>query len=72
MGEWIKHDGTDMPVDGRTLVIVRYKDGTESHEAGRPASFWWDHDKACNNWHAVGEGSDIVQYRLASTDKEGE
>jgi len=29
MSEWIEHDGKGMPVDGDTLVYVRFADGWE-------------------------------------------
>lgn len=63
MSEWIEHDGKGMPVDGDTLVYVKFSDGDDDSKCKRPmtASYWR------HNWNrpeAPFHGSDIVAYRI--------
>lgn len=67
--EWIEHDGKDMPVDGKTLVLCRFRDGTDEEAEGDPptlASYWHDDDLECSNWfHGNSQcGAEIVAYRV--------
>lgn len=53
--EWIEHDGKGMPVDGETVVFVKFGDGGEDwrhnkasfwHDGNPRYSFWvWNHDR---------------------------
>lgn len=50
MNEWIKHDGKGMPVDGNTLVKVKFGDGT-SFEKVFLAEYWHDpNDIESSSW----------------------
>jgi hypothetical protein len=60
-GEWIAHDGRPMPIDWKTKVEVRFRDGDKEHNvlAGFWAAGydWWQHQ--ANN-----HSCDIVAYRI--------
>jgi len=63
-GEWIKHDGKGMPVDGELFVDVRYLVGTERssvqakwlHASGGPLSDWI--------WPVPDDEFNIISYRI--------
>lgn len=66
MSDWIKHDGTTMPVSGSTIVHLRFEDGdvfgpdaaSEWHHPNPRNSHWcWDK----NDMH----GHEIGAYRVA-------
>lgn len=74
-GPWIEHDGSGMPVDGGTLVCVKFKDGDASFEECQlPASCWhFLYSESDSNWVASGTEDDdalIVSYRIATPIKE--
>ena len=75
MAEWIEHDGKGMPVNGNALVAVKFRDHSPYYEGldkAMPAKEW---NGLCSNdscWVHNGTDGDIIAYRLASTDKEGE
>ena len=41
-GGWIAHDGKGMPVDGNTLVWVKFDDGgDDTHNPSPKTAEWW-------------------------------
>ncbi len=67
--EWIEHDGKGMPVPDDTLVLCRFRDGTDEEQKGSPpvrASYWHDDYLDYSNWfHAPRPcGAEIVAYRV--------
>lgn len=68
-GEWIEHDGKGMPVDGETMVQVRYRDGLEGSILR--ADFLDDENPARSNWwySEVGPYEDITHYRIVSEEQ---
>lgn len=60
---WIKHDGKGMPVDGETLVHVRFFDGSENYSPC-PAIEWdWGEDgpKRITHYRIVSPNTDRAQ-----------
>ena len=55
--EWIEWPGGDCPVDDRTPVWLRFRDG-EERLTQWPDDWWWSHDHG---------DADIVAYRLADS-----
>lgn len=71
MNEWIEHDGKSMPVDGDTLVFVRFGDGSDDEKIGREPikARWWHfwYSIADSNWvwtENRSSTSDIVAYKI--------
>lgn len=64
MDGWIEHDGKGMPVDGETMVSVRFREKGERGSA--PARFWDRCNPSC--WRHTGEETelDIIAYRVVS------
>lgn len=65
---WIKHDGRGLPIEGSTIVFVRWRDGKDdSHEAQGETAESWTRGKC--NWWLWSEGSknalDIVAFKIA-------
>jgi hypothetical protein len=60
MSEWIEHDGKGIPVDGETLVLVRFWGGEESIVPNR-ASVAGE----CWKKSTMFPESTITHYRLA-------
>ena len=70
-GPWIKHDGKGMPVDGDTLVCVRWADGFASHWADNPVEArQWAHsnDEMWSSWRSgsVDDENCISEYRVVT------
>lgn len=65
--DWIDHDGKGMPVDGKKLVDVKFRDG-KVHERTMTAEFWHEDEPDSSNWCFVAEPPDahIVAYRVVS------
>lgn len=66
MSEWIKHDGKGMPVDGDTLVLLRFLDGyCEEAKGDEPnrADFWAQGD---DDWwsYPIDNPDSITHYRI--------
>jgi len=65
---WIEHDGKGMTVSAETMVLVKYRDGTDEGTAGLDpmrAGFWDGHKgNFQSNWLHLNTASDIVAYRV--------
>lgn len=62
-GPWIKHDGKGMPVDGDTLVCVRFPDKhAKQWETTPMRSELWNFfpDEGSNYWLRLSEDDDSV------------
>lgn len=69
MTDWIKHDGKGMPVDGNTLVTVRFRDGREEKE--HLNAFWWSPIAGSrDHWTHTGHPADIIAYRVHTPSSE--
>jgi len=62
---WIEHDGKGMPVDGGTLVDIRFDDG-DVNFAVKASELTLDYAGVPDDWwkHEGCEGEHIVAYRL--------
>lgn len=68
MSDWIEHDGTGMPVDGDTLVLVKFRDWDEDKKP-TVASYWHNENHRFSNWCHAGlrrHPAEIVAYRIVS------
>lgn len=67
--EWIEHDGKGMPVDGETIVRVRWGDGCEEplDNANWTAAAWHEPETS-SNWtcHEYSPDVAIVAYQIAT------
>ena len=75
MGEWIEHDGKGMPVDGDTLVLVKFRDSSPHYSVDgseRKASFWHHDNPKFSNWSNLDAPADIIAYRIVSSTQEQE
>lgn len=68
MNTWIEHDGSGMPVDGETLVNVKFRDGTDDLDYDPIPAKLWGTGNFVSNWAQFGEPceADIVAYRVVS------
>jgi len=66
MSKWVDWFGGDMPVDGETVVDVKFRDGDQHIGDGGEASIYHWHHYAQNADHPVNfyEGADIIAYRV--------
>lgn len=65
MDVWVEHDGGEMPVDGETVVIVRFRDGRQEEIREQMRAVWWSPIAGSrDHWKSTGAGSDIVAYRI--------
>jgi hypothetical protein len=62
---WIQHDGSGMPVDGETRVVVRFREpsGELAERIPFPAGEFASTDEGENWWVHRGEWNDIVAYK---------
>lgn len=62
---WVEHDGKGMPVDGGTLVDIRFDDG-DVNFAVKASELTLDYAGVPDDWwkHEGCEGEHIVAYRL--------
>lgn len=70
MADWIEHDGNSMPVDGETLVYVKFADGmSDTHcRSPLPAQYWDGESPAQSNWFKNGMCADIVAYMVVENE----
>lgn len=62
---FIEHDGKGMPVDGKTLVHVRFVDGREDKDA-MMASWWSPIAGSRDHWTRSGHDADITHYSVVT------
>jgi hypothetical protein len=60
--EWQPHDGTGMPVDGFTLVTVRFRN--DRIDKGFRANWYAGWAGTHDHWAREGGDRDIVAYRV--------
>lgn len=72
MTDWIKHDGKGMPVDGETLVQVRFRDGwsDERHATNDKASYWHEDEPEGSSWVSTEDDDYIIAYRVHTPSSE--
>lgn len=66
VGEWIKHDGGQMPVAGDVMVLCRFSDGFDEELEGLPPSpdeYWREDEDEHSGW-CSSDNLHITEYKV--------